>query len=46
MEWYYHAQSDGITTRDECTPLLFRDQKLIAWGSDTYDQYLAASIGS
>ncbi|NRB24951.1 DUF3192 domain-containing protein [Shewanella sp.] len=41
----HHAQSDGVTTRDECTPLLFKDQKLIAWGSDTYDQYLAANIG-
>ncbi|WP_076412648.1 DUF3192 domain-containing protein [Shewanella sp. UCD-KL12] len=42
----HHAKSDGETTRDECTPLLFKNQKLIAWGADTYDQYLSASIGS
>lgn len=40
----HHAESDGETTRDECTPLLFKNQKLIAWGADTYSQYLSASI--
>ena len=33
-------QSDGITTQDECTPLLFEDEKLIAWGEGTYQSYL------
>ncbi|MCG9696065.1 DUF3192 domain-containing protein [Shewanella sp. Isolate11] len=39
-----HGKSDGETTRDECTPLLFKNDKLIAWGEDTYQQYLAAAI--
>ncbi|GAC13341.1 hypothetical protein GLIP_0695 [Aliiglaciecola lipolytica E3] len=33
-------QSDGITTQDECTPLLFENDKLIAWGEGTYQNYL------
>ncbi|MBC3764911.1 DUF3192 domain-containing protein [Neptunicella marina] len=33
-------KSDGITTADECIPLLFEDNQLIAWGKDTYQQYL------
>lgn len=41
----HHKKSDGETTRDECTPLLFKDNKLIAWGQDTYQQYLTAAIG-
>ncbi|MCZ4337564.1 DUF3192 domain-containing protein [Shewanella colwelliana] len=41
----HHSKSDGETTRDECTPLLFKDDKLVAWGQDTYQQYLSASIG-
>ena len=40
----HHSKSDGETTRDECTPLLFKNNKLIAWGQDTYQQYLAAAI--
>ncbi|NMH64640.1 DUF3192 domain-containing protein [Shewanella salipaludis] len=36
----HHEKSDGVTTKDECTPLLFKDNKLIAWGQDTYEQYL------
>lgn len=32
-------QSDGITTADECIPLLFENNQLIAWGNDTYRQY-------
>ena len=35
----HHVKSDGITTRDECTPLLFKDDKLIAWGADAYSEY-------
>jgi len=37
----HHKKSDGETTRDECTPLLFRDQKLIAWGEASYQEYLS-----
>ncbi|WKE65086.1 DUF3192 domain-containing protein [Gallaecimonas kandeliae] len=32
---YYRSQrkhSDGMTTRDECTPLIFQGDKLIGWG--------------
>ncbi|QSX32533.1 DUF3192 domain-containing protein [Shewanella avicenniae] len=40
---FYQTQrtvSDGLITRDECTPLLFVDEQLVAWGDDTYQQYL------
>ena len=36
-----HAKSDGITTKDECTPLLFKDGKLIAWGITAFEKYNA-----
>lgn len=36
----HQTKSDGVTTKDECTPLLFRNDQLIAWGDDTYQQYL------
>ncbi|MFT5312193.1 MAG: hypothetical protein ACI8Z9_000670 [Paraglaciecola sp.] len=35
-----HRQSDGITTEDECTPLLFEDEKLVAWGDSAYQSYI------
>ncbi|TRY30786.1 DUF3192 domain-containing protein [Aliiglaciecola sp. M165] len=35
-----HKQSDGITTQDECTPLLFEDEELVAWGDGAYQTYL------
>ena len=34
-----HRKSDGETTRDECTPLLFKNNKLVAWGEIAYTQY-------
>ncbi len=34
-----HIKSDGVTTADECTPLLFKNDKLIAWGENAYQQY-------
>lgn len=37
----HHITSDGITTKDECTPLVFRDNELIAWGNDSYRDYQA-----
>ncbi len=40
----HHKKGDGKTTKDECTPLLFIDNKLVAWGEDTYQQYLSAEI--
>ena len=31
-----HQHSDGETTRDETTPLVFRDNQLIGWGDKVY----------
>ena len=39
---FYRTQrvtADGITTQDECTPLLFKNDMLIAYGNQAYDQY-------
>lgn len=35
----HHVTSDGITTKDECTPLLFKNNQLTAWGSDAYQDF-------
>ena len=35
-----HKQADGITTADECTPLLFVDGQLVAWGDSAYQSYI------
>ncbi|MEZ9539844.1 DUF3192 domain-containing protein [Shewanella sp. 10N.286.51.B8] len=40
----HHVTSDGQTTKDECTPLLFKDGELIAWGQETYEQFLQIPI--
>ncbi|WP_394128749.1 DUF3192 domain-containing protein [Shewanella maritima] len=40
----HHVKSDGKTTKDECTPLLFRDGLLVAWGENTFEQYLSLPI--
>ncbi|MGL5359361.1 MAG: DUF3192 domain-containing protein [Shewanella sp.] len=42
----HQQKSDGVTSKDECTPLLFKDDILIAWGADTYQQYLSAAADS
>lgn len=34
-----HVSSDSRTTKDECTPLIFKDNKLVGWGDKAY-QYL------
>ena len=34
-----HVRADGLTTQDECTPLLFENDKLIAWGEGAYSSY-------
>jgi outer membrane protein assembly factor BamE (lipoprotein component of BamABCDE complex) len=31
-----HRHSDGDTTKDETTPLVFRNDKLIGWGDEAY----------
>jgi predicted small secreted protein len=36
---YYRTQktmSDGITTKDECTPLVFKQGELVGWGDSAY----------
>ena len=33
-----HKKSDGKTTKDECTPIILRDGKLIGWGETAYQQ--------
>lgn len=35
-----HKQADGITTQDECTPLLFVNDQLVAWGDSAYQSYI------
>ena len=32
-----HKHSDGDTTRDETTPLVFRDDVLVGWGQAVYN---------
>jgi len=39
-----HIKSDGITTEDECTALLFKNNKLVAWGKSAYQQYQAEQL--
>ncbi|AQP98521.1 MULTISPECIES: DUF3192 domain-containing protein [Pseudoalteromonas] len=34
-----HIASDGITTIDECTGLLFKNGQLILWGPNAYKKY-------
>ena len=36
----HHVKSDGITTQSECTPLLFDNDVLVAWGEGAYQSYL------
>ncbi len=35
----HRTKSDGITTRDECTAILFKNQQLIAIGETAVEQY-------
>ncbi len=37
--WYYFIQTvwmDGLTTEDECMPLVFRNGILVGWGNEYY----------
>lgn len=36
--YYYHKWYDGMLTKDECIPLIFKDGKLAAWGLEYYQQ--------
>ena len=36
---FYRTQrnkGDGVTTKDECTPLVFKDGVLVGWGENAY----------
>jgi len=36
---FYRTQrtmEDGVTTKDECTPLVFKDSFLVGWGDSAY----------
>ncbi|MBL4910217.1 MAG: DUF3192 domain-containing protein [Alteromonadaceae bacterium] len=38
---YYRTQrttKDGLTTKNECTPLIFKNNQLISWGDTAYSQ--------
>lgn len=34
----HHRHSDGETSKDECTPLIFVDGKLTSWGEKAYNK--------
>ncbi len=40
-----HVKSDGITTLDECTGLLFRNDILIAWGPGAATAFASTEQG-
>ncbi len=45
--WYYYVETvwvDGLTTRDECMPVVFEDGKLIGWGNRFYTQYRSRGV--
>lgn len=35
-----HVKSDGITTMDECTGLLFKNGELLLWGPSAHETYM------
>ena len=40
---YYRTQrkdGDGVTTQDECTPLIFKNTALVGWGESAYNTYI------
>ncbi len=40
---YYRTQrssGDGVTTKDECTPLVFKNGRLAGWGEAALNEYL------
>lgn len=34
----HRVRKDGLTTKDECTPLVFKDGLLVSWGENAYKQ--------
>ena len=39
----HKVHSDGMTTKDETTPLVFRDDELIGWGDTAYQDVEAVA---
>ncbi len=40
--WFYYERTvwaDGLTTEDECMPLVFIDGRLAGWGNAYYNDY-------
>jgi len=40
--WFYYVSCnwyDGLTTEDECMPLVFQNGRLAGWGNDFYARY-------
>ena len=40
--WFYQIETiwaDGLTTMDECMPLVFENGKLAGWGNNFYTRY-------
>ena len=40
--WFYQVDTlwaDGLTTMDECMPLVFENGKLVGWGNTFYTRY-------
>jgi len=35
----HHVKSDGITSQDECTPLLFKNNVLLVTGKNAYESF-------
>lgn len=45
--WYYYVETvwlDGLTTRDECMPVVFEKGKLVGWGNRFYTQYRSSGV--
>lgn len=45
--WYYYIQTvwvDGLTTRDECMPIVFEEGKVVGWGNRFYTQYRSSGV--
>jgi len=34
----HRVRKDGLTTKDECTPLIFKNGALVSWGEKAYSQ--------
>jgi len=36
----HHKESDSITTKDECTPLVFVNDELVGWGESAVKRFI------